>query len=56
MEQINKYQNAKIYKIINDDLPNLIYYGSTIQTLKRRFSEHKSKLNRTGISKVIGYS
>ena len=52
MEQINKYQNAKIYKIINDDLPNLVYYGSTIQTLKKRFSEHKSKYN-TSCSKIL---
>tara|TARA_R110002096_G_scaffold210862_1_gene398217 strand:+ start:1769 stop:2290 length:522 start_codon:yes stop_codon:yes gene_type:complete len=45
MEKINKYQNAKIYKIINDDLPNLIYYGSTISSLNIRFSHHKGKFN-----------
>ena len=27
------YQNAKIYKIVNDDFPNLAYYGSTCKKL-----------------------
>ena len=31
----------KVYKIINDDMPGLVYYGSTTQTLKRRFQQHK---------------
>jgi len=36
------YQNGKIYKIINDDLPNLIYYGSTTQKrLSRRMATHR---------------
>ncbi len=34
------YQNAKIYKIVNDEL-NLTYYGSTCSTLTKRLSQHK---------------
>ena len=34
------YKNGKIYKIIND-VNDLIYIGSTTQSLSRRFSEHK---------------
>jgi hypothetical protein len=41
MEAIkSKYQNGKIYKIIND-IDQLIYVGSTIQTLNSRFTDHK---------------
>ena len=40
------YQNSKIYKIINDALPDLVYYGSTVNTLSKRFGEHKSKSNK----------
>jgi hypothetical protein len=36
----SKYQNAKIYKIIND-IDDQIYVGSTITSLNRRFSLHK---------------
>ena len=35
------YQNAKIYKIVNDEL-NFTYYGSTCNTLTKRLSGHKS--------------
>ena len=31
----------KIYKIINFDIPNKVYYGSTTQELKTRFNHHK---------------
>ena len=34
------YQNGKIYKIINDE-NDLVYYGSTTQSLCRRFTRHK---------------
>lgn len=53
----------KVYKMINDDMPGLVYYGSTIQTLKRRFQQHKydspnqkvksSKLFEIGEPKII---
>jgi len=39
------YQNSKIYKIINDALPELVYYGSTANTLTKRFTQHKTKSN-----------
>jgi len=35
------YSKGKIYKIVNDDFPDLVYYGSTIQNIKRRFGQHK---------------
>ena len=37
---INRYKTSKIYKIwttLGDD----VYYGSTCNTLEKRFSEHK---------------
>jgi hypothetical protein len=40
-----KYQNGKIYKIVND-IDKLIYVGSTITSLSQRFSVHKSKSKR----------
>jgi len=36
------YQNAKIYKIINDAMPNMVYYGSTCNTFAKRFNGHKN--------------
>ena len=41
------YSKGKIYKIINDDMPGLVYYGSTIQTLKTRFCGHRKNLGCT---------
>lgn len=38
---MNKYQNGKIYKIINTT-NDLIYYGSTIRDLNKRFNHHKN--------------
>ena len=40
-----KYQNGKIYKIVNS-IDKLIYVGSTIQPLNIRFSKHKSDAKR----------
>jgi len=45
------YQNAKIYKIVNDEL-NLTYYGSTCSTLTRRLSSHKTNSSRCS-SKIL---
>ena len=42
---MNKYENSKIYKIINDDYPGLTYYGSTYNSLAKRVSVHRSPLN-----------
>ena len=38
----SKYQNSKIYKIINEEMPNVVYYGSTIRTLNKRLNQHKN--------------
>ena len=45
MEIINKYQDAKIYKI-TCNVTNQIYIGSTTKTLNHRLSEHKSDYKR----------
>jgi hypothetical protein len=37
---LSKYLNGKINKIVND-VDNLIYVGSTIRPLNRRFTGHK---------------
>jgi hypothetical protein len=39
----NKYQNGKIYTIRNKNDETLIYIGSTVQPLHKRFYEHKYK-------------
>ena len=39
----NKYNNSKIYLIKCRLDNNLIYVGSTIQTLKQRWNEHKTR-------------
>ena len=36
---MNKYQEGKIYKIVNDSISG-VYYGSTIRTLEERFIGH----------------
>ena len=36
----NKYKNCKICKVLDNDY-NLVYYGSTIESLARRFSKHR---------------
>jgi hypothetical protein len=46
MEDINKFENGKIYKIVSD-LTDKIYIGSTILTLNERLSKHKNKFNST---------
>ena len=35
------YQEGKIYKIINDSIPGMVYYGSTCNTFARRIVQHK---------------
>ncbi len=32
---------GKIYKIVNDDIPNMVYIGSTTRSLNRRLAEHR---------------
>ena len=38
------YQNGKIYKIVND-INDMIYIGSTTQTLSQRLSQHRRSHN-----------
>lgn len=52
---MSKYENGKIYKIVNDEL-NLTYYGSTISTLTKRLSQHKNNskdINKQLSSKIL---
>ena len=53
---MNKYNEGKIYKIINPELPNLIYIGSTIESLKTRFSKHKWNSKKVNNSSKILFS
>jgi len=46
MEIVNKYQNSKIYKIINTEMEGLVYYGSTYRPLYDRMKEHRVPSNR----------
>ena len=46
--RIKDYSKGKIYKITNEDMPDLVYYGSTIQPLNIRLGGHKSQKNTTG--------
>lgn len=49
------YQNSKIYKLINDELPDKIYIGSTTRKLSLRLAEHKQnyKKNRGSTSNQL---
>ena len=49
---MNKYEKGKIYKIVNDDIPDKVYYGSTIGKLNIRFSNHNNSYN-TCSSKIL---
>ena len=42
---MNKYQNSSIYKLSSYSQPNLIYVGSTYQTLNKRLKGHKNAFN-----------
>ena len=48
---MSKYQHGKIYKIVNS-IDKLIYVGSTIQPLNRRFTGHKFDAKRYPNSKL----
>ena len=39
------YSKGKIYKIYNDSIPDKVYYGSTVNTLTKRFGQHKDKFH-----------
>jgi hypothetical protein len=46
MQEINKYQNGKIYQIVSFSHPKLVYYGSTIQPLSVRMAMHRRNIKR----------
>ncbi len=46
------YQEGKIYKIINDSMPGMVYYGSTCNTFSRRMGAHKTP-SSTCKSKIL---
>lgn len=51
-----KYKNGKIYKI-TDNGNNKIYYGSTINSLSKRFSGHKTDyINNNNRSNITVFS
>lgn len=41
-----KYQKSKIYRVVNDDMPGLVYIGSTVNALSKRISQHRASTNR----------
>ena len=41
IELVNKYKNGKIYKIVAYET-NDVYIGSTVQSLNKRYNDHKS--------------
>jgi len=44
----HRYFDGKIYCIYSKRLPKLLYIGSTVRALRKRFSAHKQKpINRT---------
>ncbi len=47
------YQNGKIYTIRSRSRPDLIYVGSTIQSLSTRFGEHKKPANSYTSKQII---
>ena len=47
---MNKFENAKIYKIV-DNTSDMIYVGSTCKTLQQRLKEHESCYKRFKVGK-----
>lgn len=50
--KINPYEHAVIY-VIKSSNCDKVYYGSTIMTLKQRFSNHKGKHSTCSSRKII---
>lgn len=52
---MSKYNYGKIYRLVNEEL-NMVYYGSTTQTLSKRYYQHKmdsSNPNKTNTSRKL---
>jgi hypothetical protein len=47
------YNQGKIYSIRSLSRPDLVYIGSTSQSLAKRYGQHKSPSNRTASSQII---
>lgn len=53
-DKMPDYQKAKIYRIINDNIPGKVYYGSTTQPLSIRMGKHRNAAkSRNGSSKQL---
>ncbi len=52
---MNKYNNGKIYTIRCKDDNNLIYVGSTIQPLYKRWNDHKEIIIKKTIKNITNY-
>jgi len=46
---MSDYKNGKVYKLVNKE-KNLVYIGSTIQTLRRRYTQHKNEAKYKNMS------
>lgn len=46
MSEYNKYNNGKIYKLINKNTNEIIYVGSTTMPLNKRMNQHKYDYKR----------
>lgn len=58
MSEVNKYSNSKIYKIWSPSRDDLVYYGSTYQSLSQRMAIHRNdyrKFKRGKFSKVSSF-
>jgi len=48
------YSKGTIYKLYNDDAPDLFYYGSTTQRLSQRLGEHRRDVkNKSCTSSIL---
>ena len=54
-ETINKYSNGKIYKIISFSNPDVVYYGSTVNSLNKRMSQHRAPSNKCISKQIIDF-
>ena len=46
--------DGKIYRIVSDSHPEVLpYYGSTVKTLKKRFTNHKSPFNTSSSKQIM---
>jgi hypothetical protein len=50
------YENGKIYKIINTENNQIVYIGSTVQQLCRRYAKHHHKSPNHKIILIENYS